>query len=254
MAGSRTRAASGLLRLVPGLRVAMADPLGGGRLASDRVEGAKVDSAYFVLGTQGTIIKGLLMVGATPMTEVTRILCEIEGGDGQAAERLLPLVYDELRKLAAQKMAQERPGQTLDATALVHEAYVRLVDVDKTQRWASRGHFFSAAAEAMRRILVENARKKRSLKRGGGQQRVELTEFHLDREAVAEDLVAIDEALEKLAAEDPAKATLVKLRYFAGLSTQEAADAMGISRATACRYWTYARTWLYCELRDSGSF
>ena len=185
------------------------------------------------------------------MTDVTRILSAIEEGDPQAAEQLLPLVYEELRKLAAQKMAQEAPGQTLQATALVHEAYIRLVDVEKAQHWGSRGHFFGAAAEAMRRILVENARRKQSLKRGGGQQRIDLAEVRLDEEA-PEDLLAIDEALEKLAAEDPDKATLVKLRYFAGLSTQEAADSMGISRATACRYWTYAKTWLYCELRDSG--
>lgn len=189
------------------------------------------------------------------MTDVIRILSAIEQGDGRAAEQLLPLVYEELRKMAAAKLAQEKPGQTLQATALVHEAYVRLVDSEADQPWNSRGHFFAAAAEAMRRILVENARKKRSLKRGGGQKRVELDDVSMQRDSPGkeDELLGIHEAIEKLGAEDPAKAILVKLRYFCGMSIQEAADAMGISRATACRYWTYAKTWLYCELQDSES-
>lgn len=188
------------------------------------------------------------------MTDVTRILSAIEQGDQQAAAQLLPLVYDELRKLAAAKLAQEKPGQTLQATALVHEAYIRLVDSEADQPWNGRGHFFAAAAEAMRRILVENARKKRSLKRGSGQKPVELDDVQIDSNGKEDELLAIHEALEKLAAEDPAKATLVKLRYFCGMSIQDAADAIDISRATACRYWTYAKTWLYCELRDSETF
>jgi RNA polymerase sigma factor (TIGR02999 family) len=183
------------------------------------------------------------------MSEVTRILSAMEKGDPQASEKLLPLVYDELRKLAAEKMAQEKPGQTLQATALVHEAYLRLVDVDKAQHWDSRRHFFAAAAEAMRRILIESARRKRTEKHGGGRERIELD----DADAVADspplDLLALDEALTRLAAEDAVKAQLVTLRYFAGMSVQEAADALGISRATADRYWAYARTWLFCELR-----
>jgi RNA polymerase sigma factor (TIGR02999 family) len=182
------------------------------------------------------------------MNEVTRILSAIEGGDPHAAEQLLPLVYQELRKLAAQKLAQEKPGQTLEATALVHEAYLRLVDSEKEQHWNSRGHFFAAAAEAMRRILVERARQRRSLKRGGGHNRVKLeAAFSLEDES-AEDLLALDEALEKLTHEDPIKAELVKLRYLAGLSVEEAAQALGISRATADRYWAYAKVWLYCAI------
>jgi len=182
------------------------------------------------------------------MSDVTRILGQIEDGDGQAAEKLLPLVYDELRKLAAQKMAHEVSGQTLQATALVHEAYLRLVDVEKAQHWSSRGHFFGAAAEAMRRILVDNARRKQRPKHGGARQRVELDEacsFHC---APDDDLLALDEALARLASQEPTKAELVKLRYFAGLSLDEAAEALGISRATAKRYWTYARAWLYAEI------
>src|SRR2546423_704601 len=182
------------------------------------------------------------------MSEVTRILSAIEQGDAHAAEQLLPLVYEELRQLAAQKLAQEVPGQTLQATGLVHEAYLRLVDVDKAQRWNSRGHFFAAAAEAMRRILVDNARRKRSLKRGGACQRLDLDEAVACEEGPAEELLCLSEALDQLAAEDPRKAELVKLRYFAGLSVQEAADALGISRATADRYWAYAKVWLYCAI------
>jgi RNA polymerase sigma factor (TIGR02999 family) len=182
------------------------------------------------------------------MNEVTRILSAIEGGDPHAADQLLPLVYQELRKLAAQKLAQEKPGQTLEATALVHEAYVRLVDGEQAQRWNSRGHFFAAAAEAMRRILVERARQRRSLKHGGGYNRVDFEAALSVADESAEDFLALDEALEKLAHEDPIKAELVKLRYLAGLSVEEAAQALGISRATADRYWAYAKVWLYCAI------
>lgn len=182
------------------------------------------------------------------MTDVTRILSAIEQGDRKAADKLLPLVYDELRKLAAQKLAQEKPGQTLQATALVHEAYIRLVDADKGQRWDSRRHFFAAAAEAMRRILIEGARRKHTEKHGGDRERKNLDDIEVIADTPSTDLLALDEALTRLAAEDPLKAQLVKLRYFAGLSVQEAADALGIARATADRYWSYARTWLYCEL------
>jgi RNA polymerase sigma factor (TIGR02999 family) len=184
------------------------------------------------------------------MSEVTRILSAIEGGDPHAAEQLLPLVYDELRQLAAQRLACEKPGQTLEATALVHEAYLRLVDVDKAQHWDSCRHFFAAAAEAMRRILIDRARRKGTEKHGGARQRIDLDDVEAAADTRSLDLLALDEALDKLAAEDPVKAQLVTLRYFAGLSVQEAADTLGISRATADRYWSYARIWLYCELRD----
>jgi RNA polymerase sigma factor (TIGR02999 family) len=187
-----------------------------------------------------------------PMTDVTRILTAIEEGDSQAAAQLLPLVYDELRKLAAQKLAQEKPGQTLDATALVHEAYLRLVDTDKVQHWNSRGHFFAAAAEAMRRILVEQARRKNRLKHGGRHQRVDLDSGCLVSEAPALDLVALDEALSRLAETEPAKAQLVNLRFFAGLTMPQAAAALDISLATAERYWTFAKSWLYAELADNS--
>jgi RNA polymerase sigma factor (TIGR02999 family) len=182
------------------------------------------------------------------MTEVTHILSAIEQGDPHAAGQLLPLVYDELRKLAAQKLAQEKPGQTLQATALVHEAYLRLVDTDQALHWNSRGHFFAAAAEAMRRILVERARHRRSRKQGGDHHRVNLEEALSVADESAEDFLALDEALEQLAHEEPTKAELVKLRYFAGLSVTEAAQVLGISRATADRYWAYAKVWLYCAL------
>ena len=182
------------------------------------------------------------------MTEVTRILSAVERGDPRAAEELLPLVYDELRRLAAEKMVQERPGQTLQATALVHEAYVRLVKNEDVSHWNSRGHFFAAAAEAMRRILVENARRKRGKKHGGGCQRVNLEEAASYAPDLAEELLSLSEALDKLNQEDPKKAELVKLRYFAGMSVQEAADVLGISRATADRYWAYAKVWLYCAI------
>ena len=190
----------------------------------------------------------LSSVWVPPMSEVTRVLSAIEGGDPHAAEQLLPLVYQELRQLAAQKLAQEKPGQTLQATALVHEAYLRLVDVDKAQHWNSRGHFFAAAAEAMRRILIEQARRKHSQIRGGGMRRMELDAGALlaaPEDHAAEDLLLLDEALRQLESEDPLKARLVKLRYFAGLSLQEAATALGISVASAKRYWIYARSWLY---------
>ena len=182
------------------------------------------------------------------MSDVTQILSAIEQGDPSAAEQLLPLVYDELRKLAAQKMAQEKPGQTLQATALVHEAYIRLVDVQKAQHWNSRGHFFGAAAEAMRRILVDNARRKERPKHGGDRQRVDLDAVCPVRYARSDDLLALDEALARLACREPTKAGLVKLRFFAGLSLDEAAETLGISHATAKRYWTYARAWLYAEI------
>jgi RNA polymerase sigma factor (TIGR02999 family) len=183
------------------------------------------------------------------MSDVTRILSAIEAGDPQAAEQLLPLVYDELRKLAADRLAQEKPGQTLQATALVHEAYLRLVDTDKVQHWNSRGHFFAAAAEAMRRILVDQARRKRSAKRGGQAVRLELDHLQLAAPEKAEELLALDEMLERLAVTDPAAANLVKLRFFAGLTMQEAADVLGVSIRSAHDIWTYARSWLQRALR-----
>lgn len=184
------------------------------------------------------------------MSDVTHILSQIESGDPSAAEQLLPLVYDELRKLAAEKMMHENPGQTLQATALVHEAYIRLVDTQKVQRWDSRGHFFAAAAEAMRRILVENARRKGSAKHGGNLRRIDLEErCSMDDKSPAE-LLVVDEALDSLAREDPIKAELVKLRCFAGLSHQEAADTLHLSRATADRYWAYAKVYLYCQIYE----
>jgi RNA polymerase sigma factor (TIGR02999 family) len=185
------------------------------------------------------------------MTDVTRILSAIEQGDPRAAEQLLPLVYDELRELAAQRLAQEKPGQTLQATALVHEAYLRLVDSDKAQHWDSRAHFFAAAAEAMRRLLIDQARRKRRPKHGGGRSRVSLDEALCLREAPDDDLLALDEALHKLAREEPAKAELVKLHYFAGLSLEEAGRALGISHRTAKRHWAYARAWLYAAICDA---
>jgi RNA polymerase sigma factor (TIGR02999 family) len=187
------------------------------------------------------------------MSEVTRILSAIEHGDPQAAAQLLPLVYDELRKLAAIRLAAEKPGQTLQATALVHEAYVRLVEGDAAQQWNSRGHFFAAAAEAMRRILVDNARRKRSRKHGGELQR---EEFDLDRlvaPELGEDLLALDEALNRLAEQDAVKAELVKLRHFGGLTVEEAAEALGISPTTANRYWAFARAWLHQEITGGES-
>jgi RNA polymerase sigma factor (TIGR02999 family) len=187
------------------------------------------------------------------MNDVTQILNAIEQGDPHAAGELLPLIYDELRRLAAQKLSHEAPGQTLQPTALVHEAYLRVVGKGSEQHWDSRGHFFAAAAEAMRRILVENVRRKRSLKQGGGRAREDLDEVQIAAPEPVEDLLALDEALEKLATKDPVKAELVKLRYFAGMTIEEAAVTLGISNATAKRYWTYARTWLYQEITgDQG--
>jgi RNA polymerase sigma factor (TIGR02999 family) len=182
------------------------------------------------------------------MSDVTHILQAIEQGDQSAAEQLLPLVYDELRKLAAQRLAQERPGQTLQATALVHEAYLRLVQGQTTPRWEGRAHFFAAAAEAMRRILIDNARGKARQKRGGDRQRVDLNHADVASLAAPEELLLIDEAIAKLAADDPPAAQLVRLRYFAGLSVEEAAEMSGLSRSSAYEHWTYARAWLHHEL------
>jgi RNA polymerase sigma factor (TIGR02999 family) len=179
------------------------------------------------------------------MNEVTRILSDVAQGDPHAAEQLLPLVYQELRNLAAQKLAQEAPGQTLQATALVHEAYLRLVDVDKAPHWDSRGHFFAAAAEAMRRILVENVRRKKSQKHGGHRERVALDQIETALPPPDDDLLALDDALTRLAAQRPGVAELVKLRFFAGLTMDEAAHALGISPATAYRQWDYAQAWLF---------
>jgi RNA polymerase sigma factor (TIGR02999 family) len=184
------------------------------------------------------------------MNEVTRVLSAIEGGDPRAAEQLLPLVYDELRKLAAQKLAQEKPGQTLEATALVHEAYLRLVDVDQARHWNSRGHFFAAAAEAMRRILVDSARCKQSLKRGARRQQHPLDEANLVAPRVDQDILALNEALDQLAATDPEAAELVKLRFFAGLTSERAAEALGVSARTADRIWVYARSFLLKQLKN----
>jgi RNA polymerase sigma factor (TIGR02999 family) len=184
------------------------------------------------------------------VSDVTQILSAIEQGDGQAAEQLLPLVYDELRKLAAQKMANEKPGQTLQATALVHEAYIRLVDGEKAQHWNSRGHFFGAAAEAMRRILIDHARDKKRLKRGGDRSRIALDAIEAALNTSADDLLELDEALERLASEYPECAELVKLRFFAGMSLGEAAAALGVARRTADRHWAYARAWLHLRLRQ----
>jgi RNA polymerase sigma factor (TIGR02999 family) len=182
------------------------------------------------------------------MTEVTRILSAIVRGDPHAANELLPLVYEELRMLAVAKLAQEKPGQTLQATALVHEAYVRLVGAETEQHWDNRGHFFAAAAEAMRRILIDNARRKARAKHGGGRKRVDLDDADVISMAAPDELLVIDEALTKLAAEDPRAAQLVRLRYFAGLSVEEAAEFSGLSRSSAYEHWSYARAWLHCEL------
>jgi RNA polymerase sigma factor (TIGR02999 family) len=186
------------------------------------------------------------------MSEVTRILSAIEQGEQHAAEQLLPLVYDELRRLAAQKLAQERPGQTLDATALVHEAYLRLVGTEKEQRWENRGHFFAAAAEAMRRILIDNARRKQTTKHGGGWQRHELLEAELAIDSTGPQLLAVDAALGRLADREPVIARLVELRCFAGLTLAEAARCLGLSERTAYRHWAYARAWLRRELDRSA--
>jgi RNA polymerase sigma factor (TIGR02999 family) len=185
-------------------------------------------------------------------SDVTRILTAIGEGDVQTSQQLLPLVYEELRKLAAQKMAQENPGQTLQATALVHEAYLRLTNADEVQCWNSRGHFFAAAAEAMRRILVENARQKAALKRGSEHQRVELSAMDGETDVPCDDVVALHEALEKLEVLHHRKAELVKLRFFAGLTNEQAAQILGISTSTADNDWAYARSWLRVEIAGAG--
>jgi RNA polymerase sigma factor (TIGR02999 family) len=185
------------------------------------------------------------------MSELTRILSGLEHGDPNAAAQLLPLVYDELRRLAAQRLAQEKPGQTLEATALVHEAYLRLVGDGQGPHWDHRGHFFAAAAEAMRRILVDAARRKQAIRHGGGKHRVALHDHHLITRS-PDGLLSLDEALSRFGIEEPAKAELVKLRFFAGLSTPEAAAALGVSLATAERWWAYARTWLLSELQGEA--
>jgi len=182
------------------------------------------------------------------MSDLTRILSQIEQGDQQASAQLLTLVYDELRRLAAQKMAHEVPGQTLQATALVHEAYLRLVDAEGVQHWNSRGHFFAAAAEAMRRLLVENARRKNALQRGGDRERLDLSLAEPEAPRLSEDVLALNDALEKLEKQDRNKADLVKLRYFAGMTMEQAAEAVGISPAAAHRHWNYARAWLHQEI------
>jgi len=190
--------------------------------------------------------------GGVPMRDVTHILSAIEQGDPHAAEQLLPLVYDELRQLAMQKLAQEKPGQTLQATALVHEAYLRLVDVEQAQQWNSRGHFFAAAAEAIRRVLIDNARRRHSQRRGGAAERRSLDGLAAAVPASDDEMLAVNEALERLQQVDPSKAELVKLRYFGGLTVPEAALALGISVTTANRYWAYARAWLHEELAADG--
>jgi RNA polymerase sigma factor (TIGR02999 family) len=182
------------------------------------------------------------------MGDVTHILSAIENGDSSAAEQLLPLVYDELRQLAATRLAHEQPGQTLQATALVHEAYLRLVGTEQVQHWDSRRHFFAAVAEAMRRILLDRARGKRRLKRGGSWRRLRLDDIDLSVSEPPDDFIAVDEALQKLAQEDPLCAELVKLRFFAGLTLDDAAQTLSVSRRTADRYWAFARSWLYNEL------
>jgi RNA polymerase sigma factor (TIGR02999 family) len=183
------------------------------------------------------------------MSDVTRILAAIEKGDARAADELLPLVYQELRRLAAQKMSREPPGQTLQATALVHEAYIKLVGLQE-QNWSGRTHFFTAAAEAMRRILIDNARRKQRFKHGGGQQKIDLNDAEITIEAPSGDLIALDEALEKLAEMDKVKADLVKLRYFAGLTLEQAAGLLNLPERTAKRYWAHARAWLYRQVNE----
>ena len=187
------------------------------------------------------------------MTELTQILSAIEQGDPHAAEQLLPLVYHELRRLAAQRLSQEAPGQTLQATALVHDAYIRLVDVAKAQHWNSRNHFFGAAAEAMRRILVDQARRKLSLRRGGGLQRRPIEDQEIEAPEPSVDLLAVHEALERFQGVDATAAQIVKLRYFAGLTIPQAAEALGISTSTADRSWAYARAWLHTALKQDGA-
>jgi RNA polymerase sigma factor (TIGR02999 family) len=185
------------------------------------------------------------------MNDVTRILNAIDRGDPHAAEQLLPLVYDELRALAAARLAAEKPGQTLQATALVHEAYLRLVGGERAQHWNSRGHFFAAAAEAMRRILVERAREKGCAKRGGGRRRLDVDALQLATTVTPDQLLAIDDALAQLERDDPTAARIVKLRYFTGLTVEEAGQALGVATTTAYRHWNYARAWLHSELLDA---
>jgi RNA polymerase sigma factor (TIGR02999 family) len=187
------------------------------------------------------------------MSEVTQILSRITSGDSAAAEELLPLVYDELRRLATHKLSHESPGNTLQATALVHEAYVRLVDADSPQLWDGRGHFFAAAAEAMRRILINRAKEKKRLKHGGGRKRVDWNRLEVADNASDDDLILIDDALEVLAQEQAQCAELVKLRFFAGLTLDQAAECLGIGQRTADRYWSFARAWLYEELREDAN-
>jgi RNA polymerase sigma factor (TIGR02999 family) len=187
------------------------------------------------------------------MTDVTRILSQAEEGDANAINELLPVVYDELRRLAKQKMTHEVAGHTLDATGLVHEAYLRMVGADRGQAWENRRHFFAAAAESMRRILIESARRRARLKRGGDQQRIELDDVPVTMTLPVDQLLAVDEALESLSRQDQVAAEIVKLRFFAGFSVEDAAESLGMSRATAYRHWTWARAWLQCELGTSGS-
>jgi RNA polymerase sigma factor (TIGR02999 family) len=187
------------------------------------------------------------------MKEVTRILSAVEQGDLHAANQLLPLVYDELRRLAAQKLAHEKPGQTLQPTALVHEAYLRLVDGAKTQHWNSRGHFFAAAAEAMRRILVDNARRKQAEKHGGGLQRLDLSRAAAVAASTPDDFLALDDILERLTRHDPTAAQLVKLHYFAGLSVEDAGEMLSLSRTSAYRLWTFVRAWLRCQVNADSA-
>lgn len=184
--------------------------------------------------------------------EISRILNAIEGGDPHASAELLPIVYDQLRALAARRIASEKPGQTLQATALVHEAYMKLI-ADENVQWDSRGHFFAAAAEAMRRILIDRARARKCEKRGGSRRRFDLNSVDLTIDAIPDDILDLDEALQSLAAEDPVKADLVKLRFFGGMSLREAADFLGISSTTGDRYWAYARAFLYAEMRDKSA-
>src|SRR5579872_2100984 len=190
---------------------------------------------------------------AVVMSDVTRILSAIERGDANAVEQLLPLVYEELRKLAAQKLTREKPGQTLQATALVHEAYLRLVDVEQAQNWNSRGHFFAAAAEAMRRILIENARRKQRRRHGGDRQRIDLDELNVCDDSQSDELLALDAALGRLADQDATIAEVVKLRYFTGLTIDETAQTLGLSVRTANRHWAYAKAWLFQQIGSGDS-
>jgi RNA polymerase sigma factor (TIGR02999 family) len=192
----------------------------------------------------------MILQGSCAMSDVTRILSAIEQGDPEAADQLLPLVYDELRKLAAAKLSHEKPGYTLQATALVHEAYLRLIGPANAEGWDGQGHFFAAAAEAMRRILVEKARRKGRLKHGGELERVDLDDVEITLDGPSQDILALDEALAKLAQRHPEKAQLIQLRYFAGMTMDQAAHVIGVSPATADRYWNYARAWLLREMTD----